>query len=80
MITWKEEKLPVSSSSQARSKFLVRVSTRDKKEIKAAFGAVSFLESADASESGFVTEKMTLQQFEDISSKFGKVISRIRVN
>lgn len=80
MITWKEEKLPVSSSSQARSKFLVRVSTRDKKEIKAAFGAVSFLESSDASESGFVTEKMTLQQFEDISSKFGKVISRIRVN
>lgn len=80
MITWKEEKLPVSSSSQARSKFLVRVSTRDKKEIKAAFGAVSFLESVDASESGFVTEKMTLQQFEDISSKFGKVISRIRVN
>lgn len=80
MVAWDEEKLEISSIAQSKRKFLVRVSATNKNEIISYFGNVNFLESAEACETGFVTEEMSEEKFENIMNSYGKVISRIRIN
>lgn len=79
-LCWSEEELKVSSIKTAKRRFLVRVAATNKNEIISQFGNVNFLESIDNTETGFVTEEMPEERFEEIKASYGKVISRIRIN
>lgn len=80
MLAWDEERLAVSSIESAKRRFLVRVATNKKTEVISQFGPVTFLDSVDNTELGFVTEEMSEKQFEEVMNSYGKVISRIRIN
>lgn len=77
-IMWDEEKLELEDFSKSRKKFFVRANA-SKQETEAVFGTVEYIDAGIDGEIGFITEKMSEENFQEKANKLGKVISRIRV-
>ena len=77
-VMWKEEKLEVEDFSKSKKKFFVRT-TKSKDEVEAVFGNVEYIDAGISGEIGFVTEKLSEQDFYAKAEKLGNVISRIRI-
>lgn len=77
-IMWDEEKLELEDFSKSRKKFFVRANA-SKEETEAVFGIVEYIDAGIDGEIGFITEKMSEENFQEKANKLGKVISRIRV-
>lgn len=77
-IMWDEEKLELEDFSKSRKKFFVRANA-SKEETEAVFGTVEYIDAGIDGEIGFITEKMSEENFQEKANKLGKVISRIRV-
>ena len=50
-----------------------------KEEAETVFGAVEYVDAGISGEIGFITEKISEEDFSKKAEKLGKVISRIRV-
>lgn len=77
-IMWDEEKLDLEDFSKSRKRFFVRTKS-SKDEIRAVFGDVEYIDAGIQDENGFVTPKMSENDYIEKSKKLGNVISRIRV-
>lgn len=77
-ITWDEEKLELEDFAKSRKRFFVRA-TSEMNDIEAVFGEVEYIDAGIDGENGFVTTKMSENDFAEKSDKLGTVISRIRV-
>ena len=77
-ILWDEEKLELEDFSKSRKKFFVRTDAL-KEEAETVFGAVEYVDAGISGEIGFITEKISEEDFSKKAEKLGKVISRIRV-
>lgn len=77
-IMWDEEKLDLEDFSKSRKRFFVRTKS-SKDEIRAVFGDVEYIDAGIQDENGFVTSKMSENDYIEKSKKLGNVISRIRV-
>lgn len=76
--TWKAEALTLSSLSDAKRRFFVRVAGEDKSAVENAFGKVTFIEGVKKSELGFVTEVISESDYAKKAEAFD-VISMIRM-
>lgn len=76
---WEESRLPVLDFAKSKKSFFVRVKGNDKAKVEAVFGEVSYVEADVAGELGFVTKKLTEEQYGEMSQKLEGIITRIRV-
>lgn len=76
---WEESKLPVLDFAKSKKPFFVRVEGTDKAKVEAVFGEVLYVEAGIDGEMGFVTKKLTEEQYEEMSQKLEGIITRIRV-
>lgn len=77
---WEREKLPLLPMDQVASKFFVRVQGTGHEvqdAIKNAFCTVTFVDAGYSDETGFVTDKISEEEFARASQEFS-VINRIR--
>ena len=75
---WDEEKLEVEDFSKSRKKFFVRTE-KSKEEVEKVFGTVEYIDAKVQNEIGFVTEKLSEENFAKKAAELGNVISRIRI-
>lgn len=81
MTIWQSQKLHLSAYESYKSRFFVRVKDGTETEVKALFGDVAvYRANGVEGEYGFVTEPMTVKDFEDKKSQLGGFISRIFMN
>jgi len=79
-IKWDDQKLEISPIDNAVRKFFVRVLSADEAQIKNVFGEVEMFTGVMDGECGFVTEEMTEAEYQDKATKFGSILSMIRVD
>ena len=79
-IKWEDKKLEISPIDGAVRKFFVRVASADEVQIKNVFGEVEMFAGVADGECGFVTEEMTEAEYKDKATRFGSVLSMIRVD
>ena len=77
-IIWDEEKLELEDFSKSRKKFFVRAKV-SKEEAESVFGSVEYIDAGIDGEIGFITDKISEEDFEEKADRLGKVVSRIRV-
>ena len=77
-VMWDEEKLEVEDFSKSRKKFFVRTE-KSKEEVEKVFGTVEYIDAKVQNEIGFVTEKLSEEDFAKKAAELGNVISRIRI-
>ncbi len=77
-VMWEEEKLALEDFSKSRKKFFVRT-TASKEDIENIFGEVEYVDAGIDGETGFVTSKMSENDYAEKADKLGNIISRIRV-
>ena len=81
MTIWQSQKLHLSAYESYKSRFFVRVKDGTEAEVKALFGDVAVCRADGVKgEYGFVTEPMTVRDFEDKKSQLEGFISRIFMN
>lgn len=83
MTIWSSKKLDLCDISQAKHKFLVRISTKDVKKTKERvldlFGVVREVNAGVRHEYAFITDEITEEKYEDNASKLDNIINRIRI-
>ena len=77
-VVWNAKKLELEDFSKSKKAFFVRTSA-SKEEIENVFGEVSYVDADIAGEVGFVTPRLSENQFAEQAEKLGNIISRIRV-
>lgn len=77
-VVWDAKKLELEDFSKSKKAFFVRTSA-SKEEIENVFGEVSYVDADIAGEFGFVTSRLSENQFAEKAEKLGSIISRIRV-
>jgi homoserine dehydrogenase len=77
-VMWDEEKLEIEDFAKSKKRFFVRANA-DKSEIEEVFGNVEYVDAGIKNEYGFITEKISEEEFAKKADKLGKVITRIRV-
>ena len=77
-VMWDEEKLELEDFAQSKKQFFVRANV-SKEEAEAVFGNVEYVDAGIEGEIGFITSKMSEEDFDGKAYKLGKVITRIRV-
>lgn len=78
LMSWSSRKMSLVDKGKNESRFFVRT-TADKEQVKSAFGEAEFVEAAGITgETGFLTETMSEEQYEEKASGL-HVIQRIRV-
>ena len=77
-VMWDEEKLELEDFAQSKKQFFVRANV-SKEEAEAVFGNVEYVDAGIEGEIGFITSKMSEEDFDGKADKLGKVITRIRV-
>ena len=81
MTIWQPQKLNLSSYASYKSRFFVRVKQHTQDKVNALFGHVTTYQlDSVKDEYGFVTEPMTVKEFEDKKSQLDGFISRIFMN
>lgn len=77
---WEKEKVHLKDFSKAQGRFFVRMENAGEKEADEAFGSVSKIRLAGLpQEYGFVTERMSEEEFADRQEKLPGLITRIRI-
>ena len=76
---WSREKLPLTDHKSRAKKFLVRVADADAESFVSVFGSCEKIDAGIAGETGFLTEEMDENTFEEKAAKLSGYISRIRV-
>ncbi len=77
-MTWSEEKLQLKDFAESKKKFFVRAKA-ELKEIADVFGDVELIDAGIAGEKGFVTGKISEEEFAQKAERLGGIISRIRI-
>lgn len=77
-VIWNEEEYQLADFSQSKKKFFLRT-TASKEEIEEVFGYVTYIDANVDNELGFVTTKLTEEEFSEKELAFGKTITRIRM-
>ncbi len=77
-VMWSEEKLELENFAKSKKKFFVRTGA-DTEKIETAFGSVEFVDAGISGEIGFITDKMSEEEFAKKAEMLGDVISRIRI-
>lgn len=79
LISWSSKKLDLVDCKKAESRFFVRT-TEEKDSVKAVFGDVEFIEVPEITgETGFLTQVMTEEDYEEKAGGLKNIIQRIRV-
>ena len=79
LISWSSKKLDLIDCKKAESRFFVRT-TEDKDSVKAVFGEVEFIEVPEITgETGFLTQVMTEEDYEEKAGGLKNILQRIRV-
>ena len=79
LISWSSRKMDLVDWKKAKSRFFVRAK-EEKENIQKIFGSVEFIEAEGISgETGFLTEVMTEEAFEQKVSGWKNILQRIRV-
>ncbi len=83
MTIWSSKKLDLCDITEAKHKFLVRLTTSDKsdtkKQVSNLFGVVREVNAGVKDEYAFITDEITEEDFETKANKLGNVINRIRI-
>lgn len=77
-IMWDDEKLELENFSKSKKKFFVRTS-KSKDKIENVFGEVKYVDAGIDGEVGFITKKISEENFKEKAKELGNVISRIRI-
>lgn len=77
-VMWDKEKLELEDFAKSKKPFFVRT-TESKDDVEKAFGEVSYVDAGISGEVGFVTSRLSEEQFVEKAEKLGNIISRIRV-
>ncbi len=79
LISWSSRKMELVDSRKAKSRFFVR-SSDSEAEIRNQFGDVEFVKAEGISgETGFLTEQMTEEEYEQKAAGLKHILQRIRV-
>ncbi len=79
LISWSSRKMDLVDWKKAKSRFFVRAK-EEKENIQKIFGSVEFIEAEGISgETGFLTEVLTEEAFEQKASGLKNILQRIRV-
>lgn len=79
LISWSSRKMELVDSRKAKSCFFVR-SSDSEAEIRNLFGDVEFVKAEGISgETGFLTEQMTEEEYEQKAAGLKHILQRIRV-
>lgn len=80
LVEWSSKKMDLVNYKQASNRFFVRT-TAERAAVNEVFGDVELVEAEGISgELGFVTEKMTEEEYETKSAKLSGIVQMIRVN
>lgn len=78
-VEWSEEKMELVGYEKSSNRFFIRT-TVSKEEITSVFGEVSYVEAEGVSgETGFITEAMTEEAYQEKAAKLSGICQMIRV-
>lgn len=78
-VEWSEEKMELVGYEKSSNRFFIRT-TASKEEITSVFGEVSYVEAEGVSgETGFITEAMTEEAYQEKAAKLSGICQMIRV-